>query len=121
MKREQVIKAAVQGLLSNQQAADLLGIQSRQVRRVKVRYRAMGAAGMEDGRNGKRPRRQVPKETAATICRLQATRYAEFSVQHSYEYLQDDVSLPTSPDNVSSRDHPSFCLRISKGVFPPCA
>ena len=93
MKRESVIEAAVQGLLSNRQAADLLGVQPRQVKRLKVRYRAVGAAGMVDGRSGVRPRRRVAKETVEQICRLKATRYADFSVRHFYEYLQQDEGI----------------------------
>ncbi len=104
MTREKVIEKAVGGVLTNQQAADVLGLTRRQIKRLKSRYRRDGPAGVEDGRSTSGRRHRKPLSTAQRICLLKETRYRDFSVRHFFEYLVEEHKV----ENVSY----SFVLRL---------
>ena len=51
---------------SRAQAAELLGISERQVRRILAAYRRDGAAALVHGNRGRKPRNSVPEDVVAT-------------------------------------------------------
>lgn len=104
MRREMVISKAIDGVVTNGQAADLLGVTARQIKRLKTRYRRDGPSGVADGRSSTSRRRRKPLRTVETICVLKETVYQDFSVQHFYEYLVEEHGI----DDVSY----SFVLRL---------
>lgn len=104
MRRETVIGKAIDGVVTNQQAADLLGVTARQIKRLKGRYRRYEPSGVADGRSTTSRRRRKPLRTVETICVLKETVYQDFSVQHFYEYLIEEHGI----DDVSY----SFVLRL---------
>ncbi len=90
MTRVKVIENAVSGVLTNRQAADILNVRPRQVKRLKSRYRRDGPGGVEDGRSTVSRLPRKPLGTVQQICLLKETRYQDFSVQHFYEYLVEE-------------------------------
>lgn len=85
MTRREVIVKAIEGKLSWVQAADILGITARHLRRLKRRWEAHGYDGIWDQR-GKAPRRRrIPLATIQALCELKRRRYPEFSIQHFWE------------------------------------
>lgn len=85
MTRKEVIVRAMAGKLTWIQAADILGITPRQLRRLKGAYERRGYDGLHDQR-GKTPRRhRIPVATINRLCRLREDRYADFSIQHFWE------------------------------------
>lgn len=85
MTRKEVIVRAMAGKLTWIQAADILAITPRQLRRLKAAYERRGYDGLHDQR-GKTPRRhRIPVATINRLCRLRETQYPDFSIQHFWE------------------------------------
>lgn len=93
MRRETVIGKAIDGVVTDQQAADLLGLTARRIKRLKTRYRRDGPSGVADGRSTTSRRRRKPLRTVEVICVLKETVYQDFSVQHFYEYLVQEHGI----------------------------
>ncbi|HYC57820.1 MAG TPA: helix-turn-helix domain-containing protein [Candidatus Binatia bacterium] len=55
--RKEVVLKAIEGRITWIQAATILGISDRQMRRLKTRYERLGFGGLHDHRSGK-PRRK---------------------------------------------------------------
>src|SRR5512137_1563249 len=89
MTRKDVIQKAIEGSISWVQAADILQLSTRHMRRLRVRFDRLGVPGLPDGRaDWARPRRK-PRETIAEICRLKRDLYPDFSVRHFHEFVTE--------------------------------
>ena len=85
MTRKEVIVKAIAGQLSWIQAADILDITPRHLRRLKRAWERRGYDGLQDQR-GRTPRRKrIPVKVIERLCRLRRDRYADFSIQHFWE------------------------------------
>jgi len=94
-KREVVVKA-IEGRITWLQAADILGITARHMRRLREKYKAHGYRGLVDGRSGKPRRKRIPVEVIEKVCQLKRDKYADFSVQHFHERLTERHSVKLS-------------------------
>lgn len=94
--RERIIEKAERGRMTWQQAAQVLGITARQLRRVRKRYTAKGKKGLEDGRRGRPRKKQIAKGTAERMCELKSGKYEEFSIKHFYEIACEKHGLKAS-------------------------
>jgi len=96
MTRQDVIKKAVEGSINWIQAADILSVSPRHVRRLRERYEQRGIAGLRDGRaDWARPRR-IPAAVAEEICRLKREVYPDFSTRHFHEFATERHGLKVS-------------------------
>jgi transposase len=96
MTRQEVIKKAVEGSINWIQAAEILGLTARHVRRLRERYEHRGIPGLRDGRaDWERPRR-IPAEVAAEICRLKREVYPDFSTRHFHDFATERHGLKVS-------------------------
>lgn len=86
MTRKEVILKAINKTISWIQAADILGVTPRHMRRLKKRWETGGYGGLRDCRGGKPRRRRIPLKDIEELCRLKKEIYPDFSVQHFYEY-----------------------------------
>lgn len=88
MKVQEVILRAIDGRLKWYQAAEILGISDRQMRRWKVRYERWGYDGLFD----RRRQRPSPKRVALAVVRdvltLYRERYFDCNVLHFHEKLR---------------------------------
>jgi transposase len=73
--------------LSQVEAAELLGMSERTLRRWTRRFEEDGEDGLLDRRLGRRSGRAVPDEAAAEVERLYRERYAGFTAKHFHEHL----------------------------------
>src|SRR3990172_12937002 len=88
MKVQEVILRAIDGRLKWYQAAEILGISDRQMRRWKRRYDQRGYDGLFD-RRGQRPSpKRVPLEVVRQVLTLYRERYFDCNVLHFHEKLQ---------------------------------
>lgn len=87
MTRQEVIMKAVEGRITWIQAADILRVTGRHLRRMRERFERVGARGLVDGRAGGRRGKRIPEEVLRKICRLKREVYPDFSVQHFHEQL----------------------------------
>lgn len=94
--RRIVIEKAEAGRISWAQAASVLGITARQLRRVRKRYKAQGADGLADRRRGQPRKKRIPEGTAQRMCELKRGKYADFSTQHFYDVAVEKHGLKAS-------------------------
>ncbi len=96
MTRKQVVLKAIEGRITWIQAATILGISDRQMRRLRVRYEIYGFGGLRDYR-GRRPRRKrIPTRTIERVCKLKRERYLDFSIKHFHEHLVEKHKIKIS-------------------------
>jgi transposase len=95
MTRQQVVTKAVQRKLSWRQAAVILGLTERQVRRIRRRMEQLGLAGLIDRRHLPRKKR-ISAKTVSELCRLRRELYRDFSVRHFYEFATEKHGLQVS-------------------------
>lgn len=96
MTRQDVMKKAVEGSITWIQAADILRLTARHVRRLRERYERRGIPGLRDGRaDWERPRR-IPEAVATEICRLKREVYPDFSTRHFHEFATERHGLKVS-------------------------
>ncbi len=81
MKRQEVICRALAGTLTWLQAADILGIDPRSLRRWRARYQADGVLGLYDRRQLPSPRKAPIAEVQHAL-RLYRERYRGWNVRH---------------------------------------
>jgi transposase len=95
-KRLDGVGRVEQGLLSNAEAAALLEISARQMRRVRARVDEMGAQGVRHGNTGRAPVHRVAEEIRARVVALHVTKYGGFNDQHFSEKLAEVEGLVMS-------------------------
>jgi hypothetical protein len=93
MTREEVLIKAVEGKLTWLQAADILGITTRHMRRLRKQFQLYGYSGVCDYRAGLPRKKRIPTEVVEELCRLRREKYPEFSVQHFYEFATEKHGL----------------------------
>lgn len=89
MKLQEVILRALAKKITWEQAAEIIGISDRQMRRWKQRYEAFGYDGLFDRRLGKPSPKRVPLATVEEILRLYQEQYVDFNVRHFHEKLRE--------------------------------
>jgi transposase len=88
MKVQEVILRAMDGRLKWYEAAEILGISDRQMRRWKRRYEQRGYDGLFDRRRQRPSPKRVPVETVRQVLTLYRERYHDCHVLHFHEKLQ---------------------------------
>ena len=96
MKIQQVIVRALSGAITWLQAADILGLDPRSVRRWRARYEAGGPVALYDRRRVRPARRQAPAPEVQRILRLYRERFAGWNVRHFYRFARRDHAVTLS-------------------------
>src|SRR6266567_2382689 len=78
------------------EAAVIIGITDRQMRRWHGRYQKYGYDGLYDRRRGKPSPRRVPLETVEKVLSLYREKYFDFNVRHFHEKLRKDENIDLS-------------------------
>jgi len=86
--------------LVNAEAAELLGISIRQVRRLRAAYRERGAAALAHGNRGRRPAHALEPAVALRVVELATSTYAGFNHQHLTEMLAEHEGIHLSRPSV---------------------
>lgn len=88
------------GALVNAEAAELLGVTIRQVRRLRAAYREHGAAALAHGNRGRRPAHAIDPSVAARVVELATGTYAGFNREHLCEMLAEHEGIALSRPSV---------------------
>jgi transposase len=96
MTKKDVMLEAIEGRITWIQAADILGISARHMRRIKTRYEEFGFDALRDHRGGKPRRKRIALATVEKLLALRRTRYADFSVRHFWEHATERHGLELS-------------------------
>jgi len=96
MKVQDVMLQAMAKKITWWQAAEILGISERHMRRWRERYVEEGYNGLLDRRRGKPSRRRVPLATVEKVFALYREKYFDLNVQHFHEKLQAEHGIELS-------------------------
>lgn len=96
MKVQEVILRAIDGRLKWYQAAEILGISDRQMRRWKRRYEQRGYDGLFDRRRQQPSPKRVPLQVVQQVLTLYRERYFDLKVLHFHEKLQAEHQVTLS-------------------------
>jgi transposase len=89
MKLQEVILRALAKRISWWQAAEIIGISDRQMRRWKRRYEEYGYDGLWDRRRHSPSPRRVAVEVVEHVLQLYREKYFDFNVRHFHEKLRE--------------------------------
>jgi transposase len=95
MKLQDVLLKAMAKKITWWQAAEIIGVSDRTMRRWRERLEEHGYSGLTDRRKGKPSDRRVPLETMETVLGLFQKTYWNLSIRHFHEKLreQHDIQL----------------------------
>src|ERR1700678_857754 len=96
MKVQDVMLQAMAKKITWWQAAEILGISDRHMRRWRERYVEQGYNGLFDRRRGKPSRRRGPVATVEKVFALYREKYFDLNVQHFHEKLQAEHGIELS-------------------------
>ena len=96
MKVQDVMLQAMAKKITWWQAAEILGISDRHMRRCRERYEEEGYNGLFDRRCGKASSRRVPVATVEKVFALYREKYFDLNVQHFHEKLQAEHGIELS-------------------------
>jgi transposase len=96
MKIQEVIMRAMSGEITWIDAAEIIGVSPRSMRRWKARYEEYGYDGLYDRRLKRPSPKRVPVEQARKVVRLYRETYFDFNVRHFYEKLQEEHGINLS-------------------------
>ncbi len=96
MKVQEVILRAMSGRIQWWQAAEILGLSCRSMRRWKDRYEEHGYDGLWDRRRQRPSPKRVPWETAQKVLRLYGQHYRDYNVLHFHQKLQSEHGIALS-------------------------
>src|SRR2546422_3150308 len=95
MKLQEVICRALAGSLTWLQAADILGLDPRSVRRWRARYQAGDRLALYDRRHGPSPRK-APAPEVERVLRLYRERYLGWNVRHFHCFARREHGVTLS-------------------------
>ena len=93
MKVQEVILRAMAKSITWGQAAEIIGLSDRQMRRWHRRYQRWGYDGLWDRRRGRPSPRRVPLAQAEQVLGLYREKYFDFNVRHFHEKLREEHGL----------------------------
>jgi transposase/ribosomal protein L31E len=85
MRFEEIYKQRTEKRLTTEEAAQILGVTDRTVRRWCARYKEKGLGGLEDRRIGKKANNAAPIDEEMELLELFKSRYSDFRVAHFYD------------------------------------
>lgn len=97
MTRREVITKAIARQLTWRQAAQVLGITERHMRRIRRAVERHGMEAVLERRGGRTVRRRrIKAATIELLCRLKRDLYGDFSVRHFYEQVTEKHQVKVS-------------------------
>ena len=96
MKLQDVILKALAKRITWLEAAEIIGVCDRTMRRMRERYQEFGYDGLFDQRHRQRTTLRVPLETAERVLRLYQETYFDLSVRHFHEKLREEHAIELS-------------------------
>jgi transposase len=96
MKVQEVMLRAMARKITWFQAAEILGITDRHLRRWRERYEEGGFSGLLDRRRCKPSEKRVPLETVERVLGLYRDRYFDLNVRHFHEKLVEEHGIQLS-------------------------
>jgi len=96
MKVQEVILRALAKKITWWQAAEIIGISDRQMRRWRERYEEFEFRGLFDRRRGEPSPKKVPLAVVEKVLGLYREKYFDLNVRHFHEKLQEEHQVEIS-------------------------
>jgi transposase len=96
MKLQDVLLRAMAKKITWWEAAEIIGVTERTMRRWRERLQEHGYAGLADRRKGKPSFRRVPLKTCEEVLALYREKYFDLSMQHFHEKLREAHGIELS-------------------------
>jgi transposase len=96
MKVQEVILKAMAGSLKWSDAAEIIGISDRSLRRWRERYQEHGYDGLYDRRKRRPSPKRVPCKDLEKVLQLYREKYFDFNVRHFHEKLVEEHGIHLS-------------------------
>lgn len=96
MKVQDVLLKALAKKITWWDAAEIIGVTDRTMRRWRKRMEAAGYAGLADRRKGKPSARRIPLNTVEQVLRLYKETYFDLNMRHFHEKLQAEHDIHLS-------------------------
>jgi len=96
MKLQDILLKAMAGKMHWFEAAEIIGVTARTMRRWRERLEEHGYDGLTDRRKGQCSQRRVPIKTCEEVLALYQERYFDLSVRHFHEKLKQEHSIELS-------------------------
>src|SRR5262245_5041169 len=96
MKVQEVMLRAMAGSLKWWEAAEIIGISDRSMRRWRQRYEEDGYDGLFDRRKKRPSPKRVPMKTVEKVLQLYREKYFDFNVRHFQEKLVEKHGIKLS-------------------------
>ena len=96
MKVQEVILRAMAEKLKWWEAAEIIGVSDRSMRRWRQRYQEHGYDGLFHRQKGKPSPKRIPVETLEEVLHLFQEKYFDFNVRHFHEKLGEEHGIQLS-------------------------
>jgi len=96
MKAQEVILKALSGQYKWWEAAEILGITDRTMRRWRCKYEKHGYDGLYDYRKQQPSPKRIPLATLEKVLQLYRDKYDDFNVRHFHEKLVEEHGIELS-------------------------
>ena len=96
----QVVQTAIDGHITNAQAAGALSLSVRQVQRLKAKVRRDGPVGIRHGNLDKPPHNRLPAARRRRILDLARITYANYNFSHMADALAEDEGILVSDETL---------------------
>ena len=96
MKLQDVLLKAMAKEITWWDAAEIIGVTDRTMRRWRERLEQHGYDGLADRRKGRPSPQRVPLKVCEGVLRLYQERYADFNVRHFHEKLGEEHGIRLS-------------------------
>lgn len=111
-RRFHILESVRDGFLGASDAAEALGITTRQVNRLLERVRTEGIAGLVDRRVGRPSNNRIPGEVRARIVEILNGDLKDYPPTHASEILNDEYEIEVSRETVRT-------IMIDEGLWLP--
>jgi transposase len=96
MKLQDVLLKAMAKKITWWEAAEIIGVTDRTMRRWRERLEEDGYSGLADRRKGKASEKRVPLATAEKVLRLFQESYYDLNIRHFHEKLREEHGIKLS-------------------------
>ena len=100
LKKLHIIRKAIEGSIKQIEAAKMLSLSDRQIRRLTVRVRQEGDSGIAHKSRGKQSNRRLPEEIRKKIVRLYRQKYNDFGPTLLSEKLFKEEDIKISDETI---------------------
>jgi transposase len=96
MKLQDVLLKAMAKKITWWEAAEIIGVTGRTMRRWRERMEVEGYSGLADRRKGKTSEKRVPLATVEKVLQLYKETYFDLNMRHFHEKLRDEHAIELS-------------------------